>query len=106
MNGSPRIEVERKDLVAIVRLRGPARILETEPLRNCLDELLGQNVRRIFVDLEEMDYVGALAVAGVVAGYAKTHRESRILMLTPSCIRRTAEDEGVEGLQNMLQMLG
>lgn len=86
MKRSPHVEVERNGLVAIVRLQGSASILEAEPLLECLDGLIAQEVRRIFVDMTEMDYGGCLAVAGIVAGYAKTHQQCRIRVLPPPCI--------------------
>lgn len=67
------VEVQRRDGAAFVDVKGSAGILEAERIRARLDQLADQKVSCIFVELHDMDDVAALAVAAVVASYARAH---------------------------------
>ncbi len=82
MSRSLLVEVERNDVIAVIRLRGSAGVLEVQHLRDCLDALIAQEVPKIFLDLNDVDCVGALTVAAIAAGYSR-HRQTRIRLLPP-----------------------
>ena len=83
MNRALHAEVEQHESQAVIKLEGSSGILEAEQVRGWLDELVAQRVPHIFLDLEQMDSVGALAVAAVAASYAHSHEHSDIEVLAP-----------------------
>ncbi|KPK83553.1 MAG: hypothetical protein AMJ81_07980 [Phycisphaerae bacterium SM23_33] len=81
---SLQLKVQRRDGAAFVDVQGSAGILEAEQIRPRLDQLADQKVSCIFVDLHDMDDVGALAVAAVVASYARAHqRQGQVRLHVP-----------------------
>ena len=76
-------EVELGEGTAVVRLHGKGGVMEAQALREPLDELLSRDVQRVYLDVDELDYVTAHAVEAIVKGYAKTHEKGRVLILPP-----------------------
>lgn len=52
-------------------LRDLGTVLQAQRIRRLLDDLVAGGRRRIVLDLGGLDYTGALAAAGVAAGYAR-----------------------------------
>lgn len=61
--------VEMRDDTAIVRLDGAVGILQAKRVEDTFRQLNAQGVRRIIVDVGRLNYVGALAICVVVAGF-------------------------------------
>jgi len=67
-----RTEAMRLGQTAIIAVRGPAGLLEAEDVGAWLDQMAGDGVASVILDLSDLDRTWAIAVAVLVAAHRKS----------------------------------
>jgi len=81
---SLRIEVQRLDDRAIVRLFGSANAIEADSVSRRLTKLAAENVAVIVLDLGGLNFLGSAGLAAIISGHLQTRQhDGRIRLVAP-----------------------
>ncbi len=91
MNASPhrplQLKVTRHSGAAVVAVAGSVSTLEAEKLRTMLEDLAGQEVPVLVLDLSGMDFICSLGLGAIISGHLRCrhhHGQIRLVNPTPS----------------------
>jgi anti-sigma B factor antagonist len=85
MAGTPartlQIEVEPHGEYAVVKLRGSANMNVAGELQERLIELVDARVRRLVLDLSELDFISSVGLGGIIAAHLKCRYNNGLIQI-------------------------
>jgi len=100
-----KIEAERREQSAVVRIMGEVDLFSAPELRSTLDEVIGSGVRHIVVDLSTVDFLdssGLGALVGALKHLRSLGHGTIVLAAPPPAVRKILELTGINQVFEIL----